>query len=201
MLGVIAGLGTQRARVRILSGQPGSSVSGLYFPQNGRASTLPRVRLAGASLWRAISGISVLWARVSGAGLCSAFSNFRFGGAEIGSSVDGDRFEARSREAIAPSESKAEELTAAKNESEPPLLLYLFHQIVGAAIMRAVLTQGGTRYAALGSAIFLCVSGSVVVAHFVELPMRTVLRRALFWLAGWPLWNWLALRAPKIRDA
>jgi hypothetical protein len=39
-----------------------------------------------------ISGISVVWARVSGAGLCSLFSNFRFWGGETGSTVAGDRF-------------------------------------------------------------------------------------------------------------
>jgi hypothetical protein len=81
---------------------------------------------AGTGLWSATSGISLLWTRVSGAGLCSLFSNFRFGGGEIGSTVGRDRFEAHSREAIAPSESKAQELTAATaatKEPEPPLLL------------------------------------------------------------------------------
>jgi hypothetical protein len=71
---------------------PDGSVSGVYFPQNGKASTFPRVRLAGGGLWPAISGISVVWARVSGAGLCSLFSNFRFWGGETGSTVAGDRF-------------------------------------------------------------------------------------------------------------
>jgi hypothetical protein len=33
-----------------------------------------------------------IWARVSGADLCSPFSNFHFGGAETGSAVDRDRF-------------------------------------------------------------------------------------------------------------
>jgi hypothetical protein len=63
------------AVVRILFAQPRSSVSGVYFPQNGKASTFPRLRLAGAGLWSAISGIVILWARVSGAGLCSLFFN------------------------------------------------------------------------------------------------------------------------------
>src|ERR1700724_566781 len=35
---------------------------------------------------------SVLWGRVKGAGLCSLFSNFRFGMAETGSIFYGDRF-------------------------------------------------------------------------------------------------------------
>jgi IS66 C-terminal element len=66
--------------------------SGVYFPHGRKSSAIPRVRLAGAGLWPAISGISVLWARVSGAGLCSLFSNFRFWGGETGSTVAGDRF-------------------------------------------------------------------------------------------------------------
>jgi hypothetical protein len=83
------------SRVRILSGQPRSSVSGVYFPQNGKASTFPRLRLAGAGLWPAISGIFILWARVSDAGLCSPFSNFRFREEETGSTAVRDRFEER----------------------------------------------------------------------------------------------------------
>jgi hypothetical protein len=43
----------------------------------------------------AIFGISALAGRVSGAGLCSPFSNFHFGGAETGSIADGDRFAER----------------------------------------------------------------------------------------------------------
>src|ERR1700758_4116841 len=110
--------------VRILVAQPHSSVSGLYVPQNGKASTFPQVRLSGTGLWSAICGISLLWTRVSGAGLCSLFSNFRSRGGETGSTVGRDQFDARSREVIAPSESKAQELTATvKKESEPPLLL------------------------------------------------------------------------------
>jgi hypothetical protein len=54
----------------------------VYFPRGQKSPAFPRVRLAGASLWPAISGISVVWARVSGAGLCSLFSNFRFWGGE-----------------------------------------------------------------------------------------------------------------------
>jgi hypothetical protein len=48
--------------------------------------------MARPSLSSAISGISVRAGRVSGAGLCSPFSNFHFGGAETGSTVDRDRF-------------------------------------------------------------------------------------------------------------
>src|ERR1700674_4021281 len=44
------------------------------------------------SLWPAICGISALKARVSGAGLCSPFSNFRLAVAETGSIADRDRF-------------------------------------------------------------------------------------------------------------
>ena len=78
--------------VRILVAQPGSAVSEVNFPQNGKASIFQRVRLAGTGLWSTTSGISVLRTRLSGAGLCSLFSNFRFGGGETGSTVAGDRF-------------------------------------------------------------------------------------------------------------
>jgi hypothetical protein len=57
-----------------------------------KASTFPRVRLVGTGLWSATSGISVLWARVSGAGLGPLYFNFRFGTAETGSSGCKDRF-------------------------------------------------------------------------------------------------------------
>jgi hypothetical protein len=87
--------GKVHAVVRILFAQPRSSVSGVYFPQNGKASTFPRLRLAGAGLWSAISGIVILWARVSGAGLCSLFSNFRFREEDTGSPAVRDRFEER----------------------------------------------------------------------------------------------------------
>jgi NAD(P)-dependent dehydrogenase (short-subunit alcohol dehydrogenase family) len=50
------------------------------------------------SLWSAISSISALAGRVSGAGLCSPFSNFRFGGAETGSIADRERFAGRPSE-------------------------------------------------------------------------------------------------------
>jgi hypothetical protein len=83
------------ALVRILVAQPRSVVSGLYFPQDGKASMFPQVRLSGTGLSSAISGISLLWTRVSGAGLCSLFSNFRFQGGETGSTVARDRFEER----------------------------------------------------------------------------------------------------------
>jgi hypothetical protein len=75
--------------------QPRSVVSGLYFPQDGKASMFPQVRLSGTGLSSAISGISLLWTRVSGADLCSLFSNFRFQGGETGSTVARDRFEER----------------------------------------------------------------------------------------------------------
>ena len=83
------------AVVRILVAQPGSSVSEVNFPQNGKASTFPRVKLVGAGLRSATPGISVLWARLSGAGLCSLFSNFRLREEETGSTVARDRFEER----------------------------------------------------------------------------------------------------------
>jgi hypothetical protein len=72
------------------------------FPWTGKASTFLQVRLSGTGLWSAICGISLLWTRVSGAGLCSLFSNFRFRGGETGSTVGRDQFDARSREVIAP---------------------------------------------------------------------------------------------------
>jgi hypothetical protein len=54
---------------------------------------MDRVQLRGCpSLWSAISSISALAGRVSGAGLCWRFSNFRFGGAETGSTADRDWF-------------------------------------------------------------------------------------------------------------
>jgi hypothetical protein len=71
--------------ISVQEGQPGSSVSGLDFPQNGKASTFPQVRLAGTGLWSATSGISAHWTRVLGAGLCSLFSNFRFRAGETDS--------------------------------------------------------------------------------------------------------------------
>jgi hypothetical protein len=58
---------------------------GCIFPGAGNRRHSPRVRLAGTGLWPAISGLSVLWAQVSGAGLCSRLFNFRFAGAETGS--------------------------------------------------------------------------------------------------------------------
>jgi peptidoglycan/LPS O-acetylase OafA/YrhL len=76
--------------------------------------------------------------------------------------------------------------------------LYLFHQIVGAALMKAVLTQGGSKYLALGSAILLCVAGSVLIANLIEPPIRALLRRLLFWMGGLPVWNWMALRVAGI---
>ena len=60
--------------------------------------------------------------------------------------------------------------------------LYLFHQIVGAAIMKAVLIGGGSKYVALGSAILSCLAASVLIANFIEPPVRALVRRLLFWL-------------------
>jgi hypothetical protein len=54
----------------------------VLFPGGGESPTFPQVRLGCPSLWSAISSISALAGRVSGAGLCWRFSNFRFGGAE-----------------------------------------------------------------------------------------------------------------------
>jgi hypothetical protein len=68
-----------------LSRQPRSAVSGVLFPGGGESPTVPRVRSACPGLWPTISGISVRAGRVSGAGLCSPFFNFHFGGAETGS--------------------------------------------------------------------------------------------------------------------
>src|SRR5438093_10000982 len=73
--------------VRILLAQPGSSVSEVNFPQYGEASTFPQVKLADTGLRSATSGSSGIWMRVSGAGLCSLFSNFRFRKRETGSTV------------------------------------------------------------------------------------------------------------------
>src|SRR6478736_5513967 len=88
--------GTGRAspdsRVRILSGQPGSPVSGVLFPRWGESPTFPRVTRADPSLWSVIFRISVRAGRVLGAGLCSPFSNFRLAVAETGSIADRDRF-------------------------------------------------------------------------------------------------------------
>ncbi len=65
--------------------------------------------------------------------------------------------------------------------------LYLFHQIVGAAIMKLVLAHGGSKYTALGLAICLCVAGSIAIASVIEPPVRALLRRYLAWIAGWRL--------------
>jgi hypothetical protein len=80
------------SRVRILSGQPRSPVSGLIFPGWREPPISPRVRPMRLSLWPAISSISVLWGAGLGAGLCSLFSNFRFGIAETGLIFHGDWF-------------------------------------------------------------------------------------------------------------
>src|ERR1700704_5083323 len=63
-------------------------ISGVLFPGGGESPTFPQVRLGCPSLWSAISGISALAGRVSGSGLWWRFSNFRFGGAETGSTAD-----------------------------------------------------------------------------------------------------------------
>jgi hypothetical protein len=67
----------------------------VLFPGGGESPTFPQVRLGCPSLWSAISGISVRVGRVSGAGLCWRFFNFRFGGAETGSIADRERFAGR----------------------------------------------------------------------------------------------------------
>lgn len=72
--------------------------------------------------------------------------------------------------------------------------LYLFHQIVGAALMRAVLTAGGSRYAALGTAMAVCVATSYVIANVIEPPVR----RGLAGVLDWPRWGWN--RRPEIAD-
>jgi len=79
---------TLHFQARILSGQPASPVSGVLFPGGGESPTFPQVRLGCPSLWSAISGISALAGRVFGSGLWWRFSNFRFGGAETGSTAD-----------------------------------------------------------------------------------------------------------------
>ena len=80
--------------VRIQLPQPGSPVSGVLFPRWGESPTFPRVTRADPSLWPVICGISALNGRVSIAGLCSPFSNFRFGVLQTGSIADRDRFAA-----------------------------------------------------------------------------------------------------------
>jgi hypothetical protein len=75
-----------------LAPQPRSPVSGVLFPGGGESPSFPRVKLRCPSLWPAIAGISVRAGRVSGAGLCSPFFNFHFGGAETGSTADRDWF-------------------------------------------------------------------------------------------------------------
>src|ERR1700720_1441387 len=87
-----AGRASLDSRVRILSGQPGSPVSGVLFPRGGESPTFPRVTRADPSLWSVIFRISVRAGRVLGAGLWSPFFNFPFGGAETGSIADRDRF-------------------------------------------------------------------------------------------------------------
>jgi len=55
--------------------------------------------------------------------------------------------------------------------------LYLIHQIVGAAIMSWVLKHGGSKYAALGAAIAICLAGCVFIVMLLEPPLRNVLRK------------------------
>jgi hypothetical protein len=50
------------------------------------------LRAGRASLWQSISGMAAEETRISGAGLCSVFSDFRFGTAETGSVSTRDRF-------------------------------------------------------------------------------------------------------------
>ncbi len=83
------------SRVRILSGQPASRVSGVIFPGGGESLTFPRVTLVDPSLWPVNFGISALAGQISGAGLWSPFSNFRLAVAETGSIADRDRFAGR----------------------------------------------------------------------------------------------------------
>jgi peptidoglycan/LPS O-acetylase OafA/YrhL len=61
--------------------------------------------------------------------------------------------------------------------------LYLFHQIVGAAVMRIVALHGGTRWSALAIAVSLCVGGSLLIANLLEPPIRNRLRK---WLDAVP---------------
>jgi hypothetical protein len=70
---------------------------GCYFPVGGESPTVPRVRSACPGLWPTISGISVRAGQVSGAGLCSPFFNFHFGGAETGSTEHIARWPSRVR--------------------------------------------------------------------------------------------------------
>src|SRR3984893_12528383 len=84
---------------RLVEGCINKVVSGVLFPGGGESPTFPQVRLGCPSLWSAISGISALAGRVSGSGLWWRFSNFRFGGAETGSTMVGSRFRDRRRPA------------------------------------------------------------------------------------------------------
>jgi hypothetical protein len=72
-----------------------SSLRGIISRCVRTPATFPRVRLARPSLWSVIFGISALAGKVSGAGLCSPFSNFRLAVAETGSIADRDRFAGR----------------------------------------------------------------------------------------------------------
>ena len=55
--------------------------------------------------------------------------------------------------------------------------LYLLHEIVGATIMKVVLSAGGGKYTALIIAICLCVLASMAIAVYMEPSIRTFLRR------------------------
>jgi hypothetical protein len=70
------------SRVRFLQ-SPASPVSGVLFRGGGESPTFPQVRPGCPR--SAISGISVRAGRAPGAGLCSPYFNFHFGGAETGS--------------------------------------------------------------------------------------------------------------------
>jgi peptidoglycan/LPS O-acetylase OafA/YrhL len=61
--------------------------------------------------------------------------------------------------------------------------LYLFHMIVGAAIMRIVAVHGGSRWLALAVAVGICIGGSLVIANLLEPPIRARLGR---WMEGLP---------------
>ena len=64
----------------------------MRFPGVREPLTFPRFRLTHRSLWSTNSRLSGLDQWLGGPGLCSLFSNFRFGMRETGSICDGDRF-------------------------------------------------------------------------------------------------------------
>ena len=55
--------------------------------------------------------------------------------------------------------------------------------------MKLILTLGGSKYAALGGAILLCLTVSILIASVIEPPLKALLRRLLFRIGDLSAWK------------